>query len=267
MRRFILGWKVPCHARRFGAEIANYADDFVVCGRAPAEAMQAAVRWMMERLRLPVNTRKTRCLRVPEEPMESLGCRVECNYRRDTGREYLGTRPSAGTARGTCRKISESTQARYGRLEEGEIVERLNPAMLGWANYFSLGQVDPTYAATYAHATKRLRQWLCRKHEVKAGKYAPFGRVPVAVHGPHVPERAVGQLRVGEGLISNESRVREVRTLSSMNGERNVVKVETEAPALWRKPPETATPSTLDERAAPRLYTLRLGARMAWLAP
>ena len=50
-------------------------------------------------------------------------------------------------------------------------MERLNPAMLGWANYFSLGQVAPTYAATYAHATKRLRQWLCRKHEVKSGKY------------------------------------------------------------------------------------------------
>ena len=35
-----------------------------------------------------------------------------------------------------------------------------------------------------------------------------------------------------------------------------MVKVETEAPALWRKPPETATPSTLDKRASPRLYWL-----------
>ena len=66
MRRFMLGWKTLGHVRRFGAEIANYADDFVVCGRAPAEAMRAAVEWMMERLRLPVNARKTRWLRVPE---------------------------------------------------------------------------------------------------------------------------------------------------------------------------------------------------------
>ena len=126
---------------------------------------------MMERLRLLVNARKTRCLRVPEEPLEFLGYRVGCNYRRDTGQEYLGTRPSAGTARGICRKISELTQARYGLLEEGEIVECLNPAMLGWANYFRLGQVAPTYASTDAHATKRLRQWLCRMHKVKSGKY------------------------------------------------------------------------------------------------
>ena len=46
-----------------------------------------------------------------------------------------------------------------------------------------------------------------------------------------------------------------------------MVKVETEAPALWRKPPETAIHSTLDKRTSPRLYTLRLGARRAWPAP
>ena len=33
-----------------------------------------------------------------------------------------------------------------------------------------------------------------------------------------------------------------------------MVKVETEAPALGRKPSATATPSTLDKRASPRLY-------------
>ena len=33
-----------------------------------------------------------------------------------------------------------------------------------------------------------------------------------------------------------------------------MVKVETEAPALGRKPSATATPSTLDKRTSPRLY-------------
>ena len=49
----------------------------------------------MERLRLLVNARKTRCLRVPEEPLE-----------------FLGTRRSAGSVRSICRKISELTRAR-----------------------------------------------------------------------------------------------------------------------------------------------------------
>ena len=46
--------------------------------------------------------------------------------------------------------------------------------MLGWANYFQLGRVNPAYHAIDSHATKRLRQWFCRKHKVKAGKYVRF---------------------------------------------------------------------------------------------
>ena len=34
MRRFILGWKVLGYARRFEAEIVNYADDLAVLGRS-----------------------------------------------------------------------------------------------------------------------------------------------------------------------------------------------------------------------------------------
>ena len=48
MRRFILGWKVLGYARRFGAEIVNYADDFAVLGRAPAAEMLAAVEGLMK---------------------------------------------------------------------------------------------------------------------------------------------------------------------------------------------------------------------------
>ena len=174
MRRFILGWKTLGYARRFGAEIVNYADDFVICGRAPAEAMRAAVERMMKRLRLPLNARKTRCVRVPEEPVEFLGYRLGRNHRPDTGREYLGTRPSAESVRSVCRRISELTQARDGWLDEGAMVERLNRVLLGWGNYFRLGQVSPAYRAIDAHTSKRLRQWLCRKHKVRSGKYVRY---------------------------------------------------------------------------------------------
>ena len=174
LRRFILGWKLLGHARRFGAAIVNYADDFVICGQAPAEAMRGVMERIMERLRLPVNATKTRCLRTPEEPFEFLGYRIGRNYSPRTGRAYIGTRPSKASVRSLCRKISELTQARYGLLEPEQVVERLNRVLLGWANYFQLGQVSPAYRAVDAHATKRLRQWLCRKHKVKSGKYVRY---------------------------------------------------------------------------------------------
>ena len=174
MRRFVLGWKVLGYARRFEAEIVNYADDLVVCGKAPAATMRGVVEAMMERLRVPINAAKTRSMRVPEEPLEFLGYRIGRNYRRTTGRAYLGTRPSRSSVVSVCRRISELTPRRYGLLDSGVVVRHLNRVIEGWANYFQLGQVSPAYQAVDAHAIRRLRQWLCRKHKVRAGKHVRF---------------------------------------------------------------------------------------------
>ena len=54
------------------------------------------------------------------------------------------------------------------------MVRRLNRVIDGWANYFQLGQVSPAYQAVDTHALRRLRQWLWRKHQVRAGKYVRF---------------------------------------------------------------------------------------------
>ena len=174
MRRFILGWEQRGLAPRFCAEIVSYADDFCVLGKAPAADMLPSVVHLMERLKLPINAQKTRCLRCPAEPMEFLGYRFGWNYRPDGGGAYIGTRPSKASIRSICRKISEQTEPRHGLKDPEQVVERLNRMLSGWAQYFRLGQVSRAYCAVDAHATKRLRQWLCRKHKVRSGKYVRF---------------------------------------------------------------------------------------------
>ena len=109
MRRFILGWKVRGYARRFQAEIVNYADDFVVLGKAPSATLRAGVERLILQLKLTINAEKTRSYRVPEEPLEFLGYRIGRTYRRDTGRSYLGTRPSPASVQSLCRRLSELT--------------------------------------------------------------------------------------------------------------------------------------------------------------
>ena len=115
MRRFILGWKLLGYARRFQAEIVNYADDFCVLGKAPAAGMLAVVKRLMQVLKLPINARKTRCLRCPEEPMEFPGYRLGRNYRPTGQGAYIGSRPSKASVQSICRKISEWTSPRNGR--------------------------------------------------------------------------------------------------------------------------------------------------------
>ena len=174
MRRFIVGWKVLGYAQQFKAHIVNYADDLVVLGKAPSAEMRRAFEFLMQRLKLTVNAEKTRCCRVPEESIEFLGYRIGRNYRRDTGRAYIGTRPSQASVQRICRRVSEVTARRYGLLEPEVVVGRLNRLMTGWANYFCLGQVSPAYAAVDRHTTRRLRRWLCRKHKVRSGRYVRF---------------------------------------------------------------------------------------------
>ena len=174
MRRFILGWKVLGHARRFSSEIVNYADDFCVLGKSPATDMLEAVRDVMEKLKLPINERKTRCLRCPEEPLEFLGYRIGRNYRPNGRGPYIGTRPSKASVRNIRRKVSEMTMKKNALIPTKDMVERLNWKLSGWASYYDLGQVSPAYRAIDAHTTGRLRRWLCYKHKVKTGKYVRF---------------------------------------------------------------------------------------------
>ena len=178
MRRFILGWKTLGYAQRFCAEIVNYADDFCVLGKAPAAEMLTVVKRLMGNLKLPVNEQKTRCMQCPEEPIEFLGYRIGWTWRPHRERPpYIGTRPAKASVQSICRKISDLTDRRSGNLPADVVVGRVNRAMSGWANDFRLGQVSPAYAAIDRHAARRLRQWFCRKHKVKSGKYVRFSIV------------------------------------------------------------------------------------------
>ena len=166
MRRFVLGWKVLGHQRRFGAHIVNYADDFVICCRSGnAQAAMAVMRTMMERLGLAVNESKSGIRRIPDESVEFLGYTIGRCYSRQTGRAYVGTRPSRRSVRRATQAVSRLTARRTGGWEAESLVGRLNRMLTGWGRYYSLGPVTPAYRAVDAHVRHRLRRWLRKKHK------------------------------------------------------------------------------------------------------
>ena len=174
MRRFILGWKKLGHERRLDAHLVNYADDFVICCRGTAKQAMAEMRSMMSRLKLTVNEKKTRLCRLPEETFDFLGYTIGRCYSKQTGRAYLGTKPSAKKVRRICDAISECTGRHMALLSAEELVGRLNRMLVGWANYFCLGPVSQAYRAIDQHVCRRLRQWLCAKHKVQGQGTARF---------------------------------------------------------------------------------------------
>lgn len=167
MRRFVLGWKVLGHEKRLDARIVNYADDFVICCRGTAQEAMTAMRAIMQKLKLTVNETKTHVCRIPDESFDFLGYTLGRCYSPQTGKAYIGTRPSRKKIQRVCRQISEMTRRRWTLLDATDRVARLNPMLVGWANYFCLGPVSKAYRVVDNHARHRLRQWLCAKHKVQ----------------------------------------------------------------------------------------------------
>jgi len=174
MRRFILGWKQLGHEARLQAYIVNYADDFVICTRGYAAEAMAAMQGMMSRLRLTVNEQKTRRCQLPEDTFTFLGYTFGRHYSHRTGGAYIGPRPAVKKIRKLCREISELTDRRMCLRDAEDEVRTLNQKLNGWANYFCLGPVVRAYDIVMKHTRRRLRRWLCKKHNVRHGKIARF---------------------------------------------------------------------------------------------
>jgi group II intron reverse transcriptase/maturase len=174
MRRFVRGWKALGHERRLRAVIVNSADDLVICCRGTADEAMVTMRGMMSRLKLTINESKTRVCRVPGESFDFLGYTIGRCYSPQTGRSYIGTRPSAKKVASLRDEISEMTGRRWQGTDIEERVVRLNRLLLGWSNYFCLGPVTPVYRAIDWHCCYRLRQWLRRKHKVRSRGKARF---------------------------------------------------------------------------------------------
>src|SRR5262245_8214566 len=143
------------------------ATRLVIGCRGTASEAMTAMRAMMSRLKPTVNETKTRRCQAPGEPFDFLGYTIGLCHSPRTGKSYIGTRPSAKKVQRLCRAISEQTSRRWGLLSVEEVVSRLNRQLDGWANYFRLGPVSKAYRAVDSHARRRLRRWLCRKHQVK----------------------------------------------------------------------------------------------------
>jgi len=176
MRRFVLGWKVLGHEARLNAHIVNYADDFVICCRGNADEALAAMRDMMEKLRLTVNEKKTRRCDLPEDKFTFLGYTFGRRYSRRTGRPYIGPAPAAAKVQRLCRNLSERTDRRTCFMAVSDKVAKLNLLLKGWANYFGLGTVVRTYEIVMKHARRRLRRWLCEKFGVRTRQYARYSK-------------------------------------------------------------------------------------------
>jgi hypothetical protein len=106
------------------------------------------------------------------------------------GKWYLQRWPSARAMKSIRARIRELTDRRYSGLPIDAAVERINPVLRGWGNYFRVGNSAQKFAQIDSYVHERLAILACNKHQLSGRKWvsrfdgAWLGRLGVhTLHG------------------------------------------------------------------------------------
>ena len=170
-RRFLLAWEQHGYRDRYTAFVVNYADDLVICCKpGNGEAVMTIMRYLMGRLGLTVNEKKTKLVTIPEKNITFLGYEIGRFYGKD-GVSHLGTRPSMKAIKRALNEIHDMTSTRWNCTSPEDRIERINSFLRGWAGYFNQGPVTRSYKVVRQYTERRLRRWLVRKNRQRGTGY------------------------------------------------------------------------------------------------
>jgi len=141
-----------------GYRLVRYCDDFVIftkLRRKAERALQVTREILEDKLKLKLHPQKARIAHAFFDGFEFLGCLFKSGY----------IRPKDKSIESFKDKVRHVTRRQQPKKLD-MIIERLNPVVRGWGNYFRYGNVNKLYQRLDEWMRMRLRSFLEKKRAV-----------------------------------------------------------------------------------------------------
>ncbi len=150
--------------------LIRYADDFVVMvsgQRRHAEALREETAAALAPLGLRLAEEKTRVVHI-DEGFDFLNFTIRRMRKRGTQKHYVYTVPSRKAIQAIKDKVSAKTYRSTRNQSPEALIQGINRALAGWANYYRHGVSKAVFSKIDSHAWGRIMRWL--RHKYKQGR-------------------------------------------------------------------------------------------------
>ena len=152
--------------------LVRYADDFVVLvtgDQGHVDELRDEVAAVLLPMGLHLSEEKTRITHI-DEGFDFLGFRIRRKKKRGSQRRTIYTYPSKSALAAIKAKVRVLTQGNTNQTL-ANLLQRLNPVLRGWANYFRHGASADTFDYLNAFSWRRVINWLRHKHPRASWKW------------------------------------------------------------------------------------------------
>jgi group II intron reverse transcriptase/maturase len=167
LHRLDQAWQID---RRRTGVLIRYADDFVVVCSTAGEAEDARRRaaTVLDTVGLSLSPEKTRIVELTKgkQGFDFLGFHLrKVESWKWRGKWYLQRWPSARAMSSIRSKVRELTDRRHTEMALSSVVDRLNPVLRGWGNYFRGGNSARKFTQVDSYVHERLAIFARNKHQ------------------------------------------------------------------------------------------------------
>lgn len=140
-------------------KLVRYCDDFVIiCNRKrDAEEALQAVEQILKRLKLTLHPTKTRVVSIEDgEGFEFLGFHFQKVRSKRSGKPVPMNWPGHKAMKAIRSRIGQLTNRSWMNVTLTEVVENLNPVIVGWRSYFRVGNSTRKFQQLDSYVRMRL---------------------------------------------------------------------------------------------------------------